>query len=224
MLTIIPDLLTPPEVKRITGQLAQGAFVDGKSTASGRARDVKENLQLDKKLSPEGLALAKEIQTALGKSKEFQRAVRPRHVRPPLFSRYLPGMQYGLHVDRALMGKDGSVRSDVSVTVFLSAPDQYEGGELYIESPFGPQEVKLPAGSAVCYPSSTLHRVNPVTKGERLAAVTWVQSHLRSAEDRELLHDLERIFQRLKKVCPEAEETDLAQKSLANLLRRLAES
>ena len=224
MLTIIPNLFTPPEVKRITAQLSGAAFVDGKSTASGRAKEVKENLQLDKKLSPEGLALAREVRDALKGNKAFQRAVRPRHIRPPLFSRYLPGMQYGLHVDRALMGKDSSVRSDVSVTVFLSQPDSYDGGELYIESPFGPQEIKLPAGSAVCYPSSTLHRVNPVTRGERLAAVTWVQSHLRSAEDRELLHDLDLVFQKLKVVCPEAEETDLAQKSLTNLLRKLAES
>ena len=224
MLTIIPDLLSPPDRKRIAAQLSQGAFVDGKTTARGRARDVKDNLQLDKKQFPEGVALAREVQEALKAHPDFQRAVRPRYIRPPMFSRYLPGMQYGLHVDKALMGKEQNVRSDVSVTVFLSAPDSYEGGELHIESPFGPQEVKLPAGSAVCYPSSTLHRVNPVTKGERLAAVTWVQSQLRSAEDRELLHDIELIFQKLKSTCPEAEETDLAQKSLANLLRRMAEA
>ncbi|MEJ1995532.1 MAG: Fe2+-dependent dioxygenase [Limibacillus sp.] len=224
MLTIIPDLLSPSDRKRIVSRLAEAAYVDGKSTARGRAREVKQNLQLDKKQFDEGAALAKEIQDALKAHPEFKRAVRPRHIRPPLFSRYLPGMQYGLHVDKALMGKDSNIRSDVSVTVFLSPPDGYEGGELYIESPFGPQEVKLPAGSAVCYPSSTLHRVNPVVKGERLAAVTWVQSHLRSAEDRELVSDVELIFEKLKVTCPEAVETDLAQKTLANLLRRLAEA
>lgn len=223
MLTIIPDLLTPPEVRRITNGMQAAQFVDGKTTASGRARALKENLQLDKQQSPEGKALAKLVKERLLANSTFQRNVRPRHVRDPMFSRYLPGMQYGLHVDRALMGPKRDVRTDVSVTLFLSQPDSYEGGELYMETPFGPQEVKLPAGAAVCYPSTTLHRVNPVTAGERLAAVTWVQSQVRSSEDRELLSDLERVYLRLKKACPEAEETDLAHKSLTNMIRRLAD-
>ena len=159
------------------------------------------------------------ILDGLKRSTEFNRVVLPRKIQTPLLSRYKPGMEYGLHVDDALMGNEGQYRTDVSVTVFLNQPYDYEGGELEIHSPFGIETLKCPAGSAITYPSSTLHRVTPVTKGQRLAAVTWVQSKIRDPFQRELLHDLDRIRRKLSNVCAEAEETDLAFKTYANLLR-----
>jgi PKHD-type hydroxylase len=128
-------------------------------------------------------------------------------------------MDYGLHVDDAIMGRGDRVRSDLSVTVFLSNTEDYAGGELEMASPYGPQEVKLPAGSAVVYPSSTLHRVKPVTEGERLAAVTWVQSYVADPARREILYDVDKVRRRLMNAEPDAEETDIAFKVYANLLR-----
>jgi len=156
---------------------------------------------------------------ALRRSREFQNVALPKSIQRPLFSRYTVGMDYGLHVDDALMGREIKARSDLSVTVFLSNPDDYDGGELEMASPYGPQEGKLPAGSAVVYPSSTLHRVKPVTAGERLAAVTWVQSFIADPARREVLYEMDKVRRRLSELDPDGEVTDLAFKTYANLLR-----
>ena len=157
-------------------------------------------------------------------SSEFQRFAIPKTIQRPLISRYREGMNYGRHVDDALMGGASKTRTDLSVTLFLNDPADYEGGELVIESPMGEEEIKLPAGAAVVYPSGALHRVAPVTRGERIAAVTWVESHVRDPQRREILHDLEVIRTRLSKTAPESRETDLAFKTYANLLRMWAET
>jgi len=158
------------------------------------------------------------------RNSEFRRTVHPKRIRPPLISRYRPGMAYGKHVDDALMGpKNARERSDVSVTVFISDVSDYEGGELVIHSPFGIQEVKLPAGSAVAYPSYSLHEVAEVTSGERLVAVTWVQSYIRDDHQRQILADVANIRDRLAKIAPKAEETDAAYRLHSNLLRMWAE-
>ena len=221
MIVCISDILEHAELREVQKLISSGTFVDGASTAGYRAQRVKQNTQLEK---TETAADVKSILLkALKRDKTFQRVAQPRTIRPPLISRYEPGMEYGLHVDDALMGPGRSERSDVSVTIFLNDPGDYDGGELLSHSMMGPQEVKLPAGSAVIYPSSSLHRVLPVTRGQRLVAVTWVQSILRDLAKREVIHDLDRIREHLHKVSPDSEETDLAFKSYANLLRMWAD-
>jgi len=218
MLVCIPDVLSPEEVTTVRDWMAASEFVDGRTTAGFRAKRVKKNEQVGRNV-PDRDKIDAIVLNGLKKNAEFQRVVMPRHIQRPLLSRYKPGMEYGLHVDDALMGTDGAWRTDVSVTVFVNQPYDYEGGELEIHSPFGIESMKFPAGSAITYPSSTLHRVTPVTKGERLAAVTWVQSKIRDPFQREVLHDLDRIRRKLSKDSPESEETDLAFKVHANLLR-----
>jgi PKHD-type hydroxylase len=143
----------------------------------------------------------------------------PKHIRPCLISRYRPGMHYGKHVDNGVMGADNPVRSDIAVTLFLCPPTDYDGGELTIHASYGPRQVKLPMGAAVVYPASSLHEVTPLTRGERLCAVTWVQSLVRDPAKREILYELDLVRRRLHEKQPDAEEAYLAQKSHANLLR-----
>ena len=219
MIVCIPDVLDLTELREIRTVLDAQDFQDGKRTAGKRAKRVKHNEQLAPGESP----ARKMVLNALRRHPEFQRAAIPKTIRPPLISRYRPGMQYGLHVDDALMGPNRSERTDLSATVFLNNVDDYDGGELEIQSPFGRQEVKLPAGAAVVYPSSTLHRVLPVTRGERLVAVTWVHSLVRDAAQREILYDLQRVRELLCRVAPDEDETDLAFKSHSNLLRMWSE-
>ena len=221
MLECVPDVLTPEQVDQLRSAMNAAEFVDGKTTAGFRAKRVKNNEQLGRNL-PNREEMDRVVIDGLRKNADFQRVAMPRIIQRPLFSRYREGMEYGLHVDDATMGAN-SVRTDVSVTVFLSQPWDYEGGELEMHSPFGIEQVKYPAGSAVVYPSSTLHRVLPVTRGERLAAVTWVQSKIRDAARRELLADLDRVRRRLSEATPDAGETDLAFKIYANLLRMWVE-
>ncbi len=218
MLVCIPDVLSPNQVKHVRDWMDAAEFVDGKTTAGFRAKRVKKNEQVGRNL-PERSDIDRIVLDGLKASKEFNRVVMPRKTQRPLLSRYKVGMEYGLHVDDALMGKEGEFRTDVSVTVFLNQPYDYEGGELEIHSPFGIEGHKAPAGSAIVYPSSTLHRVTPVTKGERLAAVTWVQSKIRDPFQREILHDLDLIRRKLADSHKDAEETDLAFKTYANLQR-----
>jgi PKHD-type hydroxylase len=144
----------------------------------------------------------------------------PHRIRPPLISRYKPGMAYGLHVDDALMGPvEARDRSDISVTVFVSDAKEYEGGELVIHSPYGKQEIKLPSGHLVAYPSSSLHEVTAVTSGERLVSVTWVQSYIRDEKQREALGDVAIIRNKLNALVPNSPETDLAFRLHTNLMR-----
>jgi PKHD-type hydroxylase len=222
MLICIPDILDRTEIETIRAAIGSGVFLDGHKTAGPRAKRVKNNEQMDQTTDA-----AKEVKArvlaALKRSQTFHRVTLPRTVRPPLISRYRAGMNYGPHVDDAMMGRRVKERSDISVTVFLSDPGDYEGGELVMNSPFGRQEIKLPAGHAVVYPASTLHQVAPVTRGERLAAVTWVRSQVRDPARREILYDICRMREKLAKLHPDDEEADLAFKTHANLLRMWSE-
>lgn len=219
MLIVIPDVLTPAEVESVRAWMDSADFVDGRTTAGARAQRVKNNEQVGRNV-PQRREIDALILKALGRNGEFNRTAFPLNVRTPLLSRYREGMEYGLHVDDALMGKGAkAMRTDVSVTVFLNQPWDYDGGELEIHSPFGIETVKAPAGAAVTYPSSTLHRVTPVTRGERLAAVTWVESRIRDPWRRETLHDLFRIKRKMSELDAEAEETDLAHRLYSNMLR-----
>ena len=223
MLTIITALLGAEELATLQKKLESCRFEDGRITAGWRAKQVKNNEQLPKQ-DPVAETIKAQVLKTLKANDAFRAAAFPRRIRPPLISRYLPGMQYGRHVDDALMGSPTRERSDIAVTVFLSDPTSYDGGELAMETPFGPQEVKLPAGDAVLYPASTLHEVRPVTRGVRLAAVTWVESLIRDPQRRELLHDLDQVRRFLHSQLSTAPETDLAFKSYVNFLRLWAET
>jgi PKHD-type hydroxylase len=224
MIACIGDVLTPEEIKKLRAEAALLPFVPGAETAGGRARRVKNNEQVSQK-AEERKALHEIVVGALMRSKEFNRAALPKRIRPPLISRYRQGMAYGQHVDNALMGpKQARERSDVSITVFISDIDEYDGGELIIHGSFGMQEVKLPSGSVVVYPSSSLHEVAEVTRGERLVAVTWAQSYVRDDRQREILGSLAQVKEKMNALAPDAVETDLAHHVYANLLRMWAET
>jgi PKHD-type hydroxylase len=219
MILCIANVLSDADLAAIHGTLGKAAFQDGRKTAGWHAREVKRNEQAEP-----GSRAAREagerIAAALKANPVFQAGVQPRALRPFLLSRYGEGMEYGPHVDDAIMGGEQRVRSDVSVTVFLNAPEEYEGGELVIESAGGEQVFKLPAGQAVAYPSTTLHRVEKVTRGTRLVAVSWVQSLVRAADDREILFDLDMVRRAIFEASGKTREFDLVAKSYANLLRK----
>ncbi|ANV88380.1 Fe2+-dependent dioxygenase [Picosynechococcus sp. PCC 7117] len=215
----IPQVLTPEALEKITTTLTEAEFVDGKLTAGWYAKLVKENQQLAK-ATPTAQALEEQVRQALQNNALFQTAIRPKTVHTLLFSRYGPGMAYGRHTDNALMN---GMRSDVSFTLFLNEPSDYEGGELVIEGADSEQSYKLPAGTAIAYPSTSLHRVNVVTKGTRLVAVGWVQSWIRDAQKREILFDLDVSRRSLFAQSGKTTEFDLLSKSVANLLRLWSE-
>ena len=223
MIICISQVLTPEDVDTITTKLESESFVDGRATAGRYARDVKQNQQLSNQ-SAVADDVKKAIAQALQQHPLIQMAARPKVMRPVMISRYQPGMTYGSHVDNALMGNASSImRTDLSLTLFLSDPARYTGGELVIESHQGEQDFKLDAGSAVLYPSSTLHRVEPVTDGVRLAAVTWIQSFVRDPSQREILFDLDTVRQSLFNQQGKSSEFDLLAKSISNLLRLWSE-
>lgn len=221
MIFTIPDILPPDELNEITAILEQAEFVDGKLTAGWHAKLVKHNQQL--KAGTSTTQLKHKIETALTNNALFQTAIRPQKIHSLLFSRYRSGMSYDRHVDNALMGTTTVWRSDVSFTLFLNSPGEYQGGELVIEGMQDERSYKLAANSAIIYPSTTLHRVAPVTEGTRLVAVGWVQSLIRDPSDREILFDLETTRRSIFAKMGKTPEFDLISKSIANLLRKWAE-
>jgi PKHD-type hydroxylase len=219
----ISQVLDQGQLERV-GQLLSGArFVDGRLSAGLAARRVKHNEEMDG-AARELDQLNQIVMGTLVRHPVFKSAVLPHRVAVPFYARYTPGMEYGDHVDDPVMGPAGGrYRSDVSCTVFLSGPDAYDGGELVINTTFGSRVAKLPAGDAVLYPSSSLHYVAPVTRGERLVAVTWIQSMVRDAARRELLHELNQAREKLLVEHPQAEETARVDHAYVNLVRMWAE-
>ena len=199
MLVVVPDVLSKAEVSSLRGAIDAGQWVDGATTAGAQSRTVKRNRQLAEG-SPAAREAGERVLQALAGNALFLSAALPLKIFPPLFNLYGEGEGFGLHVDnaiRAVPGAPSRVRTDLSATLFLCEPDTYEGGELAIETPFGAQEVKLEAGSLVLYPSSSLHRVNPITRGERVASFFWLQSMVRDDGARTLLFDLDQSVQAL---------------------------
>lgn len=199
MMIAIPELLDPAAVARVRAIIDAAEWVDGNVTSGHQSALAKKNEQL-----PEGSAAAKEagglVLEALGRSPLFFAAALPLKVFPPLFNRYGEGQTFGTHVDNAIRiqrGTEFRIRSDLSMTVFLEDPAAYDGGELVVEDHFGVQRVKLPAGHAVLYPSSSLHHVTPVTRGVRVASFFWLQSMIRDDGNRRILFDLDQSVQRL---------------------------
>lgn len=199
MITRIPGLLDASRLEAIAALLAQASWEDGRATAGLQSARVKHNLQLAQD-SAAARQAGETIVRALERQPEFIAAALPRHVYPPLFNRYEPGMAFGAHVDNAVRQIPGShhrLRIDVSATLFLAAPADYDGGELVIEDTFGTHAVKLAAGDMVVYPASSLHHVQPVTRGARVAAFFWVQSMVRDDGGRRLLHDMDTAIREL---------------------------
>jgi PKHD-type hydroxylase len=223
MLLTIPGLLNGPQIDKIHQVLAGAQFVDGKLTAGFAAARVKKNLEM--RLDTERMKLLiRIILSSLGHHETFRSAALPHRVADPIVARYEPGMTYGDHVDDPIMGTSGPrFRTDLSMTLFLTSPEAYDGGELVVRTSFGDQRVKLQAGDAVLYPSSSVHRVSPVTRGERLVALTWIQSYVRDASQRELLYELNLARERLLKELPASEATAYLDRCYANLLRMWAE-
>jgi PKHD-type hydroxylase len=217
MIVEVENVLTTEELESMISTLAKAEFIDGKATAGWHAKQVKQNLQMQRS-APEAADLRKQVESALKRHPLFNAVARPRKIHSILFSRYEPGMSYGSHVDNALMGQ---WRSDVSFTLFLGTA--YQGGELVIEHSDGERSYKLGIGDAIAYPSSTLHRVEPVTEGTRLVAVGWVQSMIRDPQKRELLFDLDTARRALFAREGKTIEFDLISKSHANLLRQWAD-
>ncbi|MEM5385809.1 Fe2+-dependent dioxygenase [Paraburkholderia phymatum] len=200
MIVSIPDVLSPAEVAGMRAQLeASDAWVDGRATAGYQGAPVKRNQQIAEG-SPIALELGDRIIASLERHPLFISAALPNKVYPPLFNRYEGGMHFGNHVDGAIRlvpGSGARVRTDISVTLFLTPPDEYDGGELLIEDTFGVHEVKLPAGHAIVYPGTSLHQVRPVTRGARVSSFFWVQSLVRDDAQRAMLFDLDGAIQRL---------------------------
>jgi PKHD-type hydroxylase len=215
MILAIADILSVADIEAVRAGLADASFVDGKTTAGWSAKLVKANLQAAP--SPEVERLRVLVETRLSEHPVFALATRPKTIIGPLFSRYRPGHAYGAHVDDALIG---GMRTDVSFTLFLADPETYDGGELIIDTASGEESFKLPAGSLVTYPATMLHRVAPVTRGERMVAAGWVRSHVRDPAQRELLFDLETARRRLFDREGKTAEGDLLAKCAANLMRQ----
>jgi PKHD-type hydroxylase len=219
MQIIIANVLAADDIAMIVEMLSNARFVDGRATAGFAAQAVKHNTQAEG--SDRSLVTARDlIAQRILANETFQMAARPMALSPLLLARYEPGMQYGSHVDDALMG---GMRTDVSFTLFLSDPASYEGGELVIESAAGEDSIKLPAGALVAYPATSLHHVNEVTRGVRLGAAGWAKSFIRDAARRELLFDLDTARRQLFARSGKSPEFDLVSKSFANLMRMWAE-
>ncbi|HVZ69968.1 MAG TPA: Fe2+-dependent dioxygenase [Rhizomicrobium sp.] len=225
MLVRIPALLTAQEVAQCRDVLARSQWVDGKVTAGVQSAQAKKNLQLPEN-SKEARELGELILQRLGRNELFTSAALPLRVFPPLFNRYDAGMDFGMHIDNSIRFVPGApirVRTDLSATLFLTEPEDYDGGELIIEDTYGVQQVKFAAGDMVLYPATSRHRVNPVTRGSRWASFFWIQSMVRDDGKRTLLFDLDTAIQSLRAKDGESAEAIKLTGIYHNLVRRWAE-
>lgn len=225
MLVQIPDVLTAEQVAHGRRLLDAAEWVDGRVTAGHQSARAKDNVQI-----PEGHPASRDvgdmIVTALQQHPLFITAALPAHVFPPLFNRYAGGQSFGSHVDNAIRTVPGTahrIRTDLSATLFFSQPDEYDGGELMIEDTYGVHSVKLPAGSMVLYPSTSLHHVRPVTRGARVSSFFWLQSMVRDDGERTLLFDLDAAIRTLNQSVPQHPVSVQLTGVYHNLLRKWAE-
>jgi PKHD-type hydroxylase len=218
----IPALLKAEELSAIESLIGNAKFVDGKITATASAKAGKNNLQVDADSKEVFELLHPIITKALNESPLFQMAAMPHHVYPYIISKYSSGKYYGWHVDSPIMG-DPPMRTDLAMTIFLSDPATYVGGELILQTTAGPISFKPAKGDAVLYPCQYLHCVNEIKSGERLAAVTWIQSKIKSPEQRQILFHLSQVQAVLNQKDMHAPETNLLMQSYSNLMRMWAE-
>src|SRR5688572_20221112 len=226
MLLQVPNVLTTEQVAQFRQALDQADWADGRITAGYQSSQAKHNLQL-----PEESAVAQQlgemVLAALQRSPLFLSAALPLKVFPPLFNRYEGGQSFGSHVDNAvrqIRGTPHRIRTDLSATLFLSAPDEYDGGELVVEDTYGMHNVKLAAGDLVLYPASSLHLVRPVTRGARVASFFWIQSMVRDDGERTMLYDLDRATQQVHRDLPDSPAAVQLTGIYHNLLRRWADT
>jgi PKHD-type hydroxylase len=225
MLIAVPDVLTAEQVKQMRSKLDSADWIDGKVTAGYQAQRVKDNQQLPEG-SPLAIELGEVVLGGLAWSSLFMSAALPLRVFPPMFNRYAGGGKFGTHVDtaiRQLVTTAQRIRTDVSATLFLTPPEEYDGGELIVEDTYGAHSVKLAAGHMVLYPATSLHRVKPVTRGARVSSFFWIQSMIRSDADRSMLFDLDRSIQKLAVDLPGSQVGVQLNGVYHNLLRRWAE-
>jgi PKHD-type hydroxylase len=225
MLVAIPDVLIAEQVTRARQLLNEADWVDGRITAGHQSARTKDNAQLPED-SPLARQLGDMILTALGQNPLFISAALPLRVFPPLFNRYAGGQSFGTHVDNAIRQITGTahrIRTDLSATLFFANPDEYDGGELMVEDTYGTQQVKLPAGHMILYPSTSLHHVRPVTRGARVASFFWIQSMIRDDGQRTILFDLDTAIQKLNAGNPNDPSLVQFTGVYHNLLRQWAE-
>jgi PKHD-type hydroxylase len=224
MIVRIASLLSVDELAALRQRLDGAAWTDGRLTAGHQSAEVKSNLQLPQS-DPVARDAAERVMRALERSPLFASATLPHHLYPPLFNRYEAGMAFGAHVDnavRALPGTPHRLRTDISATLFLNAPHEYDGGELWIEDTYGAHSVKLAAGDLVVYSASSVHRVEPVTRGTRIAAFFWVQSLVRDDGARTLLFELDTAIRQLTATAADRDSLVRLTACYHNLLRRWA--
>ncbi len=225
MLLSIPDVLTAEQVAQARQLLESADWVDGRVTAGHQSARTKDNLQLPED-HPVSRQVGEMILNALGGNALFISAALPARVFPPLFNRYQGGQSFGTHVDNAIRQVTGTahrIRTDLSATLFFTGAEEYDGGDLIVEDTYGTHQVKLPAGHMVLYPSTSLHRVEPVTRGARIASFFWIQSMVRDDGERTLLFDLDLAIQRLLGEAPDHPSGVQLTGVYHNLLRRWAD-
>ena len=225
MMVHVPEVLSPQQVARCREVMEKAAWVDGRATAGPQSSKVKHNLQLPE-TAPEARELGDMVIEALGRNVLFFSAVLPKQVFPPLFNRYDAGMTFGAHVDNAIreyLNTNLRIRTDISATLFISSPEDYDGGELVVEDTYGSHHVKLPAGDLIVYPGTSLHNVTPITRGSRIASFFWTQSLIRDDGKRGLLFDLDMSIRRLTADHPEHKSIVSLTAVYHNLLRQWAE-
>nr|WP_312371164.1 Fe2+-dependent dioxygenase [Delftia acidovorans] len=226
MMLHIPHVLTREQVIAIRAAIDAAGWVDGRATAGSQGAQVKRNRQLPEN-SPVALEQGRIIEQALAANALYFSAALPARTMAPLFNRYADSETYGLHVDgaaRRLAGAQQWMRTDVSSTLFLTDPGDYDGGELVVVDTYGTHEVKLPAGDLILYPSTSLHRVEPVTRGERVSSFFWAQSMVRDDAQRAMLFEMDQTIQRLREKLGETDETLTLAGQYHNLLRMWAET
>lgn len=226
MLLPIPEVLTAAQIAEARQILDQAEWADGRVTAGHQSARAKDNMQLPED-SPAARRLGDMILRALEQNALFISAALPLRVFPPLFNRYQGGQKFGTHVDNAIRQVTGTphrIRTDLSATLFLCEPDEYDGGELVIEDTYGTHNVKLPAGHLILYPSTSLHQVRPVTRGARVASFFWIQSMVRDDAERTLLFDLDVAIQRITGELPGNPVNVQLTGVYHNLLRRWADA
>lgn len=226
MLVRVPDLLTHEEVAEARATLASSDWVDGGVTAGTQSALAKHNLQIPES-APVARALGETILRALGRNPLFNAAALPLRVFPPLFNRYDSGMKFDAHVDNAIRfipGANIRVRTDVAATLFLSNPDEYDGGELIVEDTYGAQAIKLSAGDMALYPATSLHRVAPITRGSRWASFFWIQSMVKDDGKRRELFELDRAIAETRAALGDEHHASVALTAVYhNLIRRWSE-
>ncbi|VVD68688.1 Fe2+-dependent dioxygenase [Pandoraea pneumonica] len=225
MMIEIPGVFSPDEARQLCQQMQAQSWVDGKATAGMQSAQAKENRQLAED-DPWARRIGEEILRRLSQNAVFMSAALPRRIYPPLFNRYEGGEAFGYHVDNAVRGIKGvreRVRTDLSATLFLADPDSYDGGELVVRDSFGERAVKLPAGHMVLYPGTSVHKVNPVTRGVRLASFFWIESLIRDDAQRSVLFDMDIAIQRLTQRGADNDSLVQLTGSYHNLLRMWAD-